>query len=1059
MITSVQRIWNYLSKKLLYLLGFKSILFYQSIMNLYFKLSFVYFIFFGTITTVGQDTTITFQFTIPISTGNDDVEEEEDGTMYFNSTDLELTEDDDNQVVGLRFKSIQLPQGATIDQAYIQFATDEFSNGTCDLQILGEAEAAASSFSTDAFDLSNRTLTDGLVNWSPANWSVIGADGLDQQTPNIDTIIQEIVNRPDWQSGNSINIIITGICKRVAESFEGDQDAAAKLVIESSVTFSMGNIENVYINELMSLNNVVTDEYGETDDWLEIYNDNDTGVMLEGIYISDDLVDTTKWQFPDPIFISPKSFALIWLDDAPDQGANHVPFKLSSGGETVFISQYQGGELVVLDEITFGPLSENVSYGRETDGGDSWVYFGTYTPDESNNGSDLFLNASIDFSIEGGFYSSGTELILSTNEPTAEIRYTIDGSLPNQNSLLYNNAITLNITTLVRARAFKPGYISSLQKEEFYLVENAHELPVIQITIDPKYLWDDQEGMYITGENGIEGNCSNFVQRNWNQDWERPISVRYFEPNGNEAFRLDAAIKIAGGCSRAFAMKPFNLFFRDDKVEYPIFEQLGFQEFKRLKLRMSGNDYPLTMVRDASIQAMLYDQVDIDLMAYNPVVVYLNNEYWGFYGMREMYNKHYIESHHGVDKDSLDFIKNPYKYSEIKEGDKIAWDELTNFIENNSLQNDLNFDFVDSKIDINEYMNYNIAEMYSANYDWPANNVAVWRDRNGGKFRWMLYDLDISSGFAQWSPSDAEFNAIDHATTIFGDDWPNNPESTLFLRKIIQNQNFENEFVQRTCTFGQTIFSPDRAEHFIDSLSSRISSEIPGLINKFNNTPTDWYMWNEDPVGGSNGSWNFNLTKFKNFWENRLDNVLSNYENFFAYNGHFNLNINFDETTNGTVVFHTNEMRIPFQYNAKYFDNVPIQVKAIPYDGYYFWKWLETGDTSQIINFSSYIDAVLTPLFLQDGTVSTIDLEEEIVFEISPNPAISKVYLKYKIPESRDFIIRVYNVMGKKVFQEIITSKVLSQQISIDVSDWASGVYFLKGEIGGREVVEKIVVE
>ena len=650
-----------------------------------------------TISIFSQDTTITFQFTIPITTGIDDVEEQEDGSMYTGSTDIELIDDGNEQVVGLHFKNIQLPQGTEIDQAYIQFRTDEFSSGACDLQIHGEAVDDATSFSTDPFDLSNRTSTDEIVDWSPDDWLVVGAEGLAQRTSNIETILQEIINRPDWVHGNSVNILITGTGKRVAEAFEGDPDFAAKLVIETNVIFSTGNLEKVFINELMSLNNVVPDEYGETDDWVEIYNDNDTGVILDGIFISDDVADTTKWQFPEPMYILPKGFGMIWLDDEPSQGVNHVPFKLSSGGESVIISQLQGDELVVLDEITFGSLSENVSYGRATDGENNWVYFGNYTPIESNNGSDLFLNASIDFSIGGGFYPNGTELTLSTNEPTADIRYTLDGSLPDQNSPIYNNALTLNSTTLVRARAFKPGYISSLQKEEFYLINNNHDLPVVQISIDPKYLWDEQEGMYITGENGITGNCSDFVPRNWNQNWERPISIRYFEPNGVEAFRLDAGMKIAGGCSRAFAMKPFNVFFRDNKVEYPVFEQLDFQEFKRLKLRMSGNDHPLTMVRDASIHAMLYDQVDLDLMAYNPVVVYLNDEYWGFYGLREMFNKHYVEAHHGVDKDSIDMIKNPYKYSEIKEGDKIAWDELTDFIENNSLENISNYDFVNSK--------------------------------------------------------------------------------------------------------------------------------------------------------------------------------------------------------------------------------------------------------------------------------------------------------------------------------------------------------------------------
>ncbi len=1029
-------------------------------MNLFYKLiTACFFLFIGTTTSLSQDTTITFQITIPITAGIDDVEEQEDGTIYTSSTDLELIYDVDDQKVGLHFENIQLPQGAEIEQAYIQFRVDEFSTGACDLNIYGEAVADATSFLTTPFDLSNRSSTAGIVNWSPDNWLVVGAEGTSQQTPNLDLIIQEIVNQPDWEFGNAINILISGSGKRVADSFEGGSDFAPKLVIESSYTFSIGNLENIYINELMSLNNVVEDEYGETDDWVEIYNDNEIGVMLEGVFISDDLTDTTKWQFPEPIFIFPKSYAMIWLDDAPEQGTNHVPFKLSSGGESVFISQNQGGELVVLDQVTFGAMPENVSYGREMDGNDNWVYFGNSTPKESNNGSDLFLNASVDFSIAGGFYSSGTELTLSTNDPTAEIRYTIDGSLPNENSPIYNNAFTLNSTTLVRARAFKSGYISSLQKEEFYLIDNSHELPVVQITIDPKYLWDQQEGMYITGENGITGNCSDFLGRNWNQDWERPISIRYFEPNGDEAFHLEAGMKIAGGCSRAFAMKPFNIFFRDNKVQYPVFEQLNFQEFKRLKLRMSGNDYPLTMVRDASIHAMLYNQVDIDLMAYEPVVVYLNNEYWGFYGLREMYNKHYVEAHHGVDKDSIDLIKNPYKYSEIKEGDKVAWNELTDFIENNSIQTDANYDFLDTKMDMNEFMNYNIAELYAANYDWPSNNVAVWRDRNGGKFRWMFYDLDISSGFAQWSPSNAGFNAIVHATTMNGDDWPNNPESTLFLRKILENQNFQDEFVQRTCTFGQTIFAPDRADHFIDSLSFKVASEVPALMDKFENSPADWFMWNANPVGGSLISWGINLNNFKNFWKDRLDNVLSNYENFFDFNGHYNLNINFDETTNGTVVFHTNEMKIPFQYDAKYFDNVPIRIKAIPKDGYYFWKWLETGDTTEVINFSSSIDAVLTPLFLQDGTVPTVDLEEEMVFEIMPNPASSTVYLKYKFPESSDLLIRVYNVIGKEVFERKIISGVFSQQISIDVSEWARGVYFLKGEIGGSEIVKKMIVD
>jgi len=156
---------------------------------------------------------------------------------------------------------------------------------------------------------------------------------------------------------------------------------------------------------------------------------------------------------------------------------------------------------------------------------------------------------------------------------------------------------------------------------------------------------------------------------------------------------------------------------------------------------------------------------------------------------------------------------------------------------------------------------------------------------------------------------------------------------------------------------------------------------------------------------------------------------------------------------------YSNEMKIPFQYNAKYFDNVPILIKAIPKDGYYFWKWLETDETTAVINFSSSTDTVLTPLFLQEGTVAANEIEKEFVFEVSPNPASSTIFIKYKTSETNNISIRVYNVIGKEVFRNETSSGSLNQQFIIDVSKWARGVYFLKGEIGGKEIVEKIVVE
>ena len=1018
-----------------------------------------------------QDTIIIIPLTYSIQSAYDDMEELSSGQMLPNSTDIELSEDPDNggsQTIGLHFSGIQIPQGAIIQNASIQFQTDEISNGNCSIQIYGEAADNANSFSNTVFNITNRTLTTQSVNWSPLDWWIQNEANDAQRTSNLTNIVQEIIDRPNWQEGNAINFIMNGSGRRVAHAYEGNQSNSAKLNIEVAVPVLDDNLSQIYINELMAKNNVIDDEYGEKDDWIELYNANDTSVLLTGLYLSDDANDRTKWQIEGALVIPPNSFSVFWLDDQVDQGTNHAPFKLSSSGESLFLSQEQAGELVLLDEITFGNLPENVSYGRETDGNSNWVSFGEYSPKESNNGNGLYLNATITFSVESGSFNTSFPLSISCSDPSAQIRITTDGSTPTLSSTLYTGQFFIDQTSLLRAAAFKQGYASSPQKDAFYLIGSDHELPVIQLSIDSKYLWDEQEGMYVTGANGITGFCSNDIPRNWNQDWERPATVRYFEPDGSMAFQLNAGMKIGGGCSRGYALKMFNLFFReqeygDDIVDYPLFENFDVNTFKRFKLRGSGTDYPLTMIRDATIQSLLFNQVDIDLMAYTPAVVYLNGDYWGFYGIREFFTKHYVEAHHGVSQDNIDLLKNPYYTLDVREGDANDWLDLTDFIRTNSFTNQDNMDELETRVDINEFINYHIAQIYVVNYDWPANNVSVWRDRNNGRWRWMLFDTDISSGFGQWSPALADYDAINHATTTSGNLWPNGEASTLFLRKMLNNQEFKNEFTQRTCTFAQTIFAPDRTLHFIDSLSARIDSEVPQIVTKFNNPPSNWVHWGDNPVGGSYFAWKNHLSNFINFFNIRFPYVLNNFESHFSYNGHFDLNINYDAETPGTVVFHNNEMPIPYQYEAQYFNNVPIEIKAIADEGYHFVRWEETGDTTTTINFAANTTSVLTPIFQKDGEVDPPpppppSSDPESVFQIYPIPSNTILTIKYGELTTTRFLIRIYNSIGQQVFIKELEAGPVTQELEIDVQEWANGVYFLETIFGEEEILKKLVI-
>ena len=162
---------------------------------------------------------------IPISLGSDDAEERNGSTMLLASADLELVDDGSRkQKVGLRFNGITIPQGRIITNAYIQFQADETDSGPISLTINGQAVDNATTFTSAPGNISSRALTTASVAWSPPNWTVVGEAGLNQRTSNIASVIQEIVNRPGWSSGNSLALIISGSGERTAEASEGALD-------------------------------------------------------------------------------------------------------------------------------------------------------------------------------------------------------------------------------------------------------------------------------------------------------------------------------------------------------------------------------------------------------------------------------------------------------------------------------------------------------------------------------------------------------------------------------------------------------------------------------------------------------------------------------------------------------------------------------------------------------------------------------------------------------------------------------------------------------------------
>lgn len=967
-----------------------------SIISIFFSLSFC----LNTYATVLNDSCYIAQITSAITDSFADVEERPDGSLYVNSSDLELAFDPDHgsQIVGLRFTDLPIPNDALIEKAYIQFTADEAQNETCHLSINAEAKGLAPDFDDTFFNLSQRTKTNATVAWSPPPWNVEGDAGTAQQSPDLSAIIQEVVSFPNWEQGNPILILIEGTGRRTAFSADRDPDFAPRLIIEFALPLPSQPIDSLFINELMASNSTIFDAFGEADDWLELYNASSQPVNIGGLFLSDNLEEPLKWQIRVPIVIPPHNFVLIWADGEPEQGGLHTNFKLKSGGEELILTQQLQGELRTVDAIVFDEVPENVTFGRTPNGSETWALLAEPSPSSSNDNALFWLDVDVQFSLQSGFYSSTQTLTLTSTDPDVEIRYALEGTIPDTSSLLYETPIAITQNSVVSARAFKPGFASTqISSGTFFINENI-TLPRISIQTEPQNLWDNQTGIYITGSNGVTGFCSE-TPRNWNQPWERPARISYFEADGTPGFEVGAGIKIGGGCSRGAKMKGLNFFLReglygDYEIDYPLFPEIETTKFRRLKIRNSGNDFEQLLFRDGILHWLLRDQINLDLMAYRPVIVFINGEYWGIYGLREFYNEDYIATHHPVDADSLDIITNPFaSWRELKEGDMEAFFELESFMSIHNLSQPERFAEVEEMIDVNQWLNYYIVQIYLSAYDWPANNMELWRDRKGGKWRFLLYDLDATTNYGFWSQSFAQTNTLEFATSANGPDWPNGPSSTLFLRRLLENIFFRNEFIQRTCTYMNTIYHPQRVNRFTDSLVQILEPEMPRHISRWQGF--DHLGWG-NPSGSSINQWKNYINTFKSFFIQRPNSIRNHINSKFNLQSTYDLTFIYNENTNGQLFIHSNELDVPFHFECKYFKNVPIKIKAIADEGFVFFKWLETGDTNPEIDFSGNENTTLTPIFIPKA------------------PVITEIHYQPKEGEDYEFI-EIYNPLSETI--------------------------------------------
>ena len=605
----------------------------------------------------------------------------------------------------------------------------------------------------------------------------------------------------------------------------------------------------------------------------------------------------------------------------------HTDFKLSSSGEHIYLNDALGN---LVDSITFGALPSNISYGVSFEN-EVYVAYQDPTPGEENDTFEYsgVLGVPLTFSHDGGSItgSIGLEIIGDGNED--EIRYTTDFTEPDENSNLYTSPLTIDETSIVRAKAFKEGYISLHSNTRNYFFEIDSEHPIIHLVTDEYNLFDYNYGIYSYGPEDYGGYP--YFGANFWEDWERPVHISYYVDNSLE-FSANAGIKIAGAYSRGWDQKSLALFARGEygvgEFQYPFFDNVDYDSFESLVLRNSGNDWMRTNMRDAAITSLMQGS-HIDYQSFKTVSSYINKEYWGLYNLREEVSENMLASKHNVNPNDITMLEFD---GEVVDGDNQEYLELRQFIQENHLSHDENYNYVISQIDIENFMEYHTAQIYMDNRDYPGNNIKYWKIP-GGKWRWVLYDTDFGFAGQWWSDWDQDyayfFDTLDFVLSGNQTTWANPPWATLFLRKLVENNEFRNKFINRYADEMNTRYLPTNVtSHFID-VYENMYDEMENHIER----------WTESEPWVSEESVYQFVDNMNNFAANRQPEAKFHILNQFDLDSYHEI-VLFNETPElGYVVLNNNLKIQDDEWSGDYFEDVPITLKAIAESGYEFSHW------------------------------------------------------------------------------------------------------------------------
>lgn len=551
------------------------------------------------------------------------------------------------------------------------------------------------------------------------------------------------------------------------------------------------------------------------------------------------------------------------------------------------------------------------------------------------------INVDSLFSLRGGIYATAQTMTIDTSGGVKAF-YTFNGSKPGTYSKKYDGQVfELDEPKVIRVLFYKNGSKIG-ESTQSYIIGRTFNMAVVSIAVDTADFFSYSKGIYV------KGCCADtvppYMGANFWKGWERPINIEFYEPDNTLGFNQGAGCRIFGGFSKGLPMKSLAILAKSKygpkKFKYQIFPNKDIKKFNSFVLRNSGGDFNNTHFRDALLTD-LTEPIDMDIQAYRPCVVFINGQYWGIHNIREKINEHYLKDNHGVNKDSVDLLKHR---GDAQCGTTKEYKKLLKFLDDNTFESNAKIQDLDKMMDIDNYINYNITEIYVDNGD-AGGNIRYWREQKpGARWRWILFDLDLSFGIG--SKTAYKENTLHEMTTFSNEKWPNPAWSTYIIRKLLENDSIQQVYINRFADHLNTIFSEKNVNFKLDSIYNLIKDEMPFHAERWKT---------------SIEKWNIRVDRMREFADKRPYYLRTYLMQKFNLSDTVMVTIGAFDNQMGKVKL--NSLKLESKFEGWYFTDNPITIKAKPKMGYAFVKWEGIEDNNPELHISLTQSLNITPVF------------------------------------------------------------------------------------------------